>query len=132
MRRSGIFLFLMELVVMLAVFALAAAVCIRILVLSQDLSRDSRDLSSAVEYATSAAECWKAHGDGDAIGMERKADRTWVLTLDDTWKPVDQGAPGGCYRVILTPQDGQASIAVEGRDQEVLYTLQVEEAAYDR
>lgn len=131
MRRSGIFLFLMELLVMLAVFALAAAVCIRILAVSQDLSRDSRDLSCAVEYATSAAECWKAHGDGAAIGME-KQDKAWVLTLDDNWKPVEQGAPGGTYQVILTPGDGRASISVAGRGREELYTLQVEEAAYDR
>lgn len=128
MRRSGLFLFLLELVVMLAVFALAAAVCIRLLSGAQSLSRSSQELSYAVEEATSAAECWKATGSGREAGMTQDGE-TWRLQLDENWQATQSQ---GTYTVLLAPQGSGAQITVlRQSDGEALYALTVEGAAYD-
>ncbi len=55
-------LFLMEIVIMLLVFSLSAAVCLQIFVGARGISEESRRLDRAVLEAQTAAEYWKATG----------------------------------------------------------------------
>ena len=59
-RRSGTTLFLMEQLIVVAIFAICAAACVRILTESYFMATDSRDLSNAIRVAESSAECYKA------------------------------------------------------------------------
>ena len=56
-------LFLMELVIMLLVFSISAAVCLRVFAGAQNISKQSHQLDHAVLEAQKASERWKAsHG----------------------------------------------------------------------
>ena len=59
-RRSGSTLFLMEQLIVIAVFALCAAACVSILTVSFIYARDSRNMSRALLAAESAADSFKA------------------------------------------------------------------------
>ena len=62
--RSKTPLFLMELIIMLLVFAVSAAVCLRVFAGAKQISEDSARLDAAVIQAQTAAEYWKTnHGD---------------------------------------------------------------------
>ena len=54
-------LFLMELIIDLALFAVCAAVCVALLVHARGMSRESTQLTQAVYAAQDMAETWK-HG----------------------------------------------------------------------
>jgi len=59
-RRSGSTLFLMEQLIVVAIFAICAAACVRLLTESFFMATESRDLSNAIHAAESGAECYKA------------------------------------------------------------------------
>ena len=62
--RSKTPLFLMELIIMLLVFSISAAVCLQVFSGAKKISEESRKLDAAVIQAQTIAECWKAsHGD---------------------------------------------------------------------
>jgi len=61
-RRSKSTLFLMEQLIVVAVFAICAAACVRILTESYFMATDSRNLGNAIQAAESGAECYKAVG----------------------------------------------------------------------
>ena len=57
-------LFLMELIIMLLVFSVSAAICLQVFAGAKSISEKSRKMDAAVIYAQTAAEYWKAtHGD---------------------------------------------------------------------
>lgn len=57
-------LFLMELIIMLLVFSVSAAICLQVFAGARRISDESHRLDIAVMQAQTAAECWKAaHGD---------------------------------------------------------------------
>ena len=58
--RSRFTLFLMEQLVVILVFAICAAACVRILTESYFMATDSRNTGNAIQAAESAAECYKA------------------------------------------------------------------------
>jgi len=60
--RSRSTLFLIEQLIVIAVFAICAAACARILTSAYFSSRDSRDMSNAILVAESSAESFKATG----------------------------------------------------------------------
>ena len=62
MNRSRSTLFLIEQLIVIAVFAVCAAACVRILADSYITASDSRDLSNALLAAESGAESFKATG----------------------------------------------------------------------
>ena len=63
-NRSKTPLFLMELVIMLLVFSVSAAVCLQVFSGARNISAESRRLDLATMEAQKAAEYWKAsHGD---------------------------------------------------------------------
>ncbi|MDR2908620.1 MAG: hypothetical protein LBU86_01875 [Oscillospiraceae bacterium] len=63
-QKSKSSLFLIELLIVIAFFSVAAVVCVRLFVEARLLSASGRDLSGAMAVAQSAAECFKsAKGD---------------------------------------------------------------------
>ena len=99
--RSKAPLALMELVVMVLVFALSAALCLRIFVLSDRISRSCEDRDNALILAQTAAETVKHYG-GDlpraaaALGGAMDGE---VLTLrsDD-------------LNLVITPAEGSSPL----------------------
>lgn len=132
-------LVLMELLVMVLVFALAAALCLRCFVLSHRLGREDRDLSQAATAIQNAAEALKACGDpAEAVRLLQGSGT--ALYYDAKWNPTND-ASRALYRLDLLPLPGmvsglgQAEVrAVKTADTETpLYTLTVawQEVAYD-
>jgi type II secretory pathway pseudopilin PulG len=108
--RSKAPLALMEQLVMLLVFALAAALCVQVFVLSDQSSRRNEARDRAVLVAQNAAELLKS-GAGDPAEREAEAARqlggsyeqgTMWVDYDENWEPVDGGA--GAYRLTATGQ----------------------------
>ena len=92
--RSKTPLALMEQLVMILVFALAAAMCMRIFVGADRLSKKNEAVSNAALAAQNVAEEMKSrgcefarlyHGYEDIWAYE---DETWILAFDKEWAPV--------------------------------------------
>lgn len=61
-------LFLIELILAIAFFALASAVCLQLFVKSHMISQETSQLNTAVNLASSAAECFReGNGNADAL-----------------------------------------------------------------
>jgi len=58
--RSRSTLFLIEQLIVIAVFAICAAACVRIITSAYYTARESRDINNAIHAAESGAECYKA------------------------------------------------------------------------
>ena len=131
---------LMEQLVMLLVFALAAALCLRMFVLSDLKSLDFEARDYAVLEVQNAAETVKLnYGDLSACvqsyGGELRGDR-WVLGYDSQWNREESG--DGAYHVVVIPRDaegflGMAEVSAQNADGERIFTLTVcwQEAAYE-
>ena len=61
--RSRSSLFLMEQLIVIAIFAVCAAVCVKISIGSFLMANDTRDVNRALVAAKGGAECYKAYGD---------------------------------------------------------------------
>lgn len=130
-ERSRTGLFLLELVLMLLVFAVCAAVCMQVFAAARLESDRGRDLGNASLLAQSAAECWKStRGDAQAAALllDGALDQSAVILYrDDEWAacPADEAA----FALTLTPQssDGSyADISVEKLGEETpLFSLEV-------
>lgn len=97
-------LFLTELMLSFLVFTITAAVCVRIFVGAQQISRQSGELSQAVIYAQNAAESLKSmQGDleraAQILGGGRVSGEQLVLYYDAGWELCDQA--DGIYRLTL-------------------------------
>jgi len=85
-------LFLMEQIIVIAVFAFCAAVCVYILVASHGMSVDAVDTKNALLVAESAAESFKAFsGEMEQVGSVLGNNYSYqndVLTVfyDDSWQ----------------------------------------------
>lgn len=88
-RASKSALFLMELLIAILVFALTAAICMRIFTFAKLTADSAGDLSIAVTNVQNAAECYKAyHGDlnltAQALGYDGvMADGYFEYTITD-------------------------------------------------
>ena len=112
---------LMEQLIMLLVFALAAALCLRVFVNASRLSQYCRMRSHGITVAQNAAEALKDTG-GDletcAARYGGTLDRdTWILTFDSDWQPTDSADATFFIRTSLAedgiPLLGTADILVE-------------------
>ena len=84
--RSKTPLFLMELIIMLLVFSISAAVCLQVFSGAKKISEESRKLDAAVMKAQTIAECWKAsHGD-----LEETAEMLNVIPDETGFKVYDE------------------------------------------
>ena len=124
----------MEHVVMVLVFALAAAVCLRVFAFSNQMSERNKDIDHAVLLAQNTAEAIKAYG-----GVEEAAEAVGGAVLQTAWRSYydadlkcvpDQIS--ACYEVNAFPQNsdveglGQADIDVfRWGDQEPLFRITV-------
>ncbi len=121
-RGSGP-LFLVELVVMILVFALCAAVLLNLFAAARQTLSDSRQLSSAVVWAESAASSYKAERGELPAAAARLSDMACAagdgfrLELDGNWSPVDSG---GSYVLSLSESEpGSASVSVTGAEGQI-------------
>lgn len=118
--RSKTPLALMEQVVMVLVFALAAALCLRVFVFSNQMSERNRDIDYAVLLAQNTAEVLKAYGGveeaAEAIGGEIQQ-TMWISYYDTDLKAVPDQV-SAYYEVNVLPENsgaeglGQASVEV--------------------
>lgn len=98
--RSKAPLALMEQAVMVLVFALAAALCLRVFVWSDQASRDNEARDRALVLAQSAAEIMKQAGDDMARAQDAAVERLggqlsqglYFSFYDGDWQLVEQGA----------------------------------------
>ena len=70
LRGSGSSLFLIELIISIAFFSLAAVVCLQLFFHAHTMSRHAADLTEAVRLSRTAAECYIA-ADGDEAEFRR-------------------------------------------------------------
>ena len=100
MRRSRAPLALMELTVMLLVFALAAALCLQAFVVSSRQAAQSQARDTAVRLAQTAAETLKAAG-GTEAEAESAAAAVSYTHLQQRDKFPGLGGEKGCDLVLL-------------------------------
>lgn len=107
---------LMELLVMVLVFSLAAALCLKAFVWSTQKAAENKVIAGAAIAAQSAAEQMKAAGEA----------RTGEQYLDENWQPVSEN---GCYVLKTEPFSaallGGAEITVEDLRGTELFRLSV-------
>ena len=113
--RSKTPLALMEQVVMVLVFALAAALCLQVFAFSNRVSKENKDIDRAVLLAQNTAEMLKACSGieeaAEAAGGELRQ-TVWISYYDAELNLVPNQADA-CYEVNTFPQ----SSGVEGLDQ---------------
>lgn len=123
---------LIEQLVMVLVFALAATLCVQVFVLSDRMSRRSEARDRAVLQAQNAAETLKSCGGDTAaaagrLGGQCSGDQ-WELAYDEAWQPA-ASPEQAAYYLCVTPQDsgepllGMAEITVRTAAGQELYTL---------
>lgn len=119
--RSKAPLALMEQMVMVLIFALAAALCLRAFALADRLSRESEARDSAVVLAQNAAEICK-HSRGEFELLERTLGGealgySWTVLYGETLEPVTS-AEDAAYEVVVQPEGtevpglGRATVSV--------------------
>ena len=132
--RSKTPLALMEQVVMVLVFALAAALCLKVFVFSNQMSQRNETVDHAVLLAQNTAETIKACGGveeaRDALGGDIRQ-TLWSAYYNEDLTPAED-ADTACYHVDVLPQNsgveglGQAHIEVFLRNEsEGLFALSV-------
>lgn len=139
MRQKGS-LVLMEQLIMVLVFALAAALCLQAFVLADRISADNAARDRAMLKAQSVAEEIKScHGDGvraaellggiwEAAPEGASYGGNWHISYDDQWAVTDGDA---VYTAVATatsqkPYLGKAIVLVYDRDGGVLADLTVQ------
>jgi hypothetical protein len=126
----------MEQLVMLLVFALAAALCVQVFVLSDETSRQNETRDRAVVAAQNAAETLKSCR-GDYAAAAQRAGGSWdgacwSLAYDDQWELLPGGTDGlaAYYAQVTaensdTPLMGEAEAAVYDADGTCLFRLSI-------
>ena len=107
--RSKTPLALMEQVIMVLVFALAAALCLRAFVLSDSTSRACEEQDRAVMAAQTVAEAVKLTR-GDYAEAERMAEAA-LENVDVVYFHSDHAEPvPGAMQIIITPADSDTAL----------------------
>ena len=96
-KRSGSGIFLMEMIMVCGFFLLCAAVCIRVFVRSDAMSRLAREKNQAVLAAESLAETWKAEGMEAFAAVQVRplsdGETAYTLFFDKNWTVLENPAP---------------------------------------
>ena len=130
MRNKSI-LVLIEHMVMLLVFALAAAVCLRIFALSGKLSRTYEATDRAVFEAQNAAELIKRNGVPGFVrqmGAKAGSENVWTVYYDENWESVLEESGKFVLKVMETETSEylfRAEIVVLSDEGEELFRLPV-------
>lgn len=129
MNRSKAPLLLMEQLVMLLVFALAAALCVKAFVLSDARSQENNARTQAILTAQSVAERYKMvqNPDSQDVMSEDQTRETWVYYYDDHWNHAEEGNWAYCLSVKAFPTQnpllGRAELVVCDRKGKELVRL---------
>ena len=89
-------LFLIEQLIVIAVFAICAAVCVKIISTAYAMTNDAVDARRALIVAENAAESFKAF-EGDAHGVieflngAQRGDNMLFIRYDENWQPLSEG-----------------------------------------
>lgn len=126
-ERSKSVMLLIEITIMLLVFALCASVCLRLFAGARNMANDAKELSNAAMWAQSAAEVYKSSGGelaetADILGGT-VSDGRMELRFDEDWH---EG--GGAYLLTI---DGNGAVRVTDGE-ETIYSLNVEAVSYGR
>jgi len=93
MNRKSV-LQLIELLIMVLIFAIAACICIRCFVYADTLSREQENKTMAIQVAQNAAELLKANaGDLEQAATHMGGyceDGKWYIPMDDAWDVIPQ------------------------------------------
>ena len=103
--RDQTTLSLMELTLMLLLFAATAAMCLRAFALSDRLSRQAEQRDRAVLWAQTMAETWKALDGELENGKASDQNGGWTVCLDENWV-LTENADAAVYRAELREEPG--------------------------
>lgn len=130
-ERSKNPLALMEQVIMILVFAMAAAICVKAFVTARNMSVQSVQRSHASSICQTAADVIKStRGDIDSlcdyfdVCIEKEVLRAYY---DDEWKMSDKAEASFCLCIIIDDKDeclGIATISMIGMDEEVIFEME--------
>lgn len=127
-------LILMEQMVMLLVFALAAALCLQAFVKSDGLSDRSERRDRAVTIVQTAAETVRAakgnfNEAAEKLGMEFGQGSTMYRYYDENWEPLPGLEGAYCLTVQglydVPPGLGKASVRMTEADSDTLFEIEV-------
>jgi len=138
--RSKTSLFLMELILVIAFFAIATSVCMRIFVYAKTTSDYSRSLSSASLQSQSAAECFKGTS-GDVQKTKELLgasdfENGLCIWYDEYFDRAGDES-GACFTLFLVPlyEKGDkncAEISVVDKSGQVLFCVQAKAVDYGK
>lgn len=125
-------LVLIEQIVMVLVFALAAAVCMRVFAASERLSRKYEATDGAVLAAQNVAELLKADGIKgftERTGAVQSGENTWVVWYDKDWNLTEDASAEFVADVTYTEEEAgflfRAEIVIRTKDGTELFRLPV-------
>ena len=120
MKRSKSSLFLMEQIIVIAVFSVCAAACVKILTASYYTAKDTRDMGNAILAAENAAECYKARqGDFGKVAAilggsveNSGSSASVVVYFNKEWRVCEQKDAAYVMRIIENlPARGAGTMA---------------------
>lgn len=114
-------LFLMELIIMLFIFSVAAAISLRVFAEAKNIATESQALDFATIECQKAAELWKNNkGDLEQTAQQMDGIQTdhgfWVW-YDKNWQKTDQQST---YSLHLSPEAQTATITFSEGETEIL------------
>ena len=123
---------LMEQLTMILVFAIAAAVCLRLFMLANTLSENAASKEQAVAAVQNAAEALKlVNGDFDQLAAEFGGERTdegWQISCDENWN-ADAGKAVYTVKTYAfddeIPLMGSAHVSAEDKNGKQLFQIMV-------
>lgn len=122
--KSG--LFLLELILVIGLFALSGAVCLQMFAYASVTAQNAENLTQATLVARSGAACYQAtQGDEEDMADILSGivtEEGLVVYYDQGWQPTQQE---GTYAMTLTQVDNVATIVVCQEETEI-YTLEIQ------
>lgn len=134
-KKNGSGLFLMEMIMAVAFFIIAASICILVFVKANQMSRLARDTNQSVIYAESIGEVFKGLGTAGlveqlgAVSHETRPD-TYEIFLDDNFSETTRDQAAFYAEILVNDESGLSgayiTICSYGNDQ-LLYELEVKQ-----
>lgn len=130
-RRST--LFLMELMLAILLFCLAATVCVQVFVKSHMLEKESTVLNQAVFASTSVAEIFRSSDDYEELLLAEfphavSEDGSYLISYDDNFSPVTSDG-SYCLKFVTDTEDdfinGHIYVYSAIDDSTLIYELEV-------
>lgn len=131
MSRSG--LFLLEMMISILFFSIAAAVCVQVFAKAHTMSREAQDLNMAVSCASSAAEGLTHLTSMEAFGeafpeAQETADGVYCLYYDQDWMNCAAEQAYARMEILVTEEEQMRYGTLNvwrAEETEPLYSLEV-------